>query len=66
MIENTVRQGGRVGCSDALGRRRTLEVSLTEEGNVCIHTPPGESAKLDWNEVGELLRRLAELRPHVK
>ncbi|QFZ16275.1 hypothetical protein [Saccharothrix syringae] len=66
MVENSVRQGGRVACLDALGRRRTLEVSLTEDGDVCIHTPPGESAKLDWTQVGELLRKLAELRPHTR
>lgn len=54
-----------IGCTDALGRRRELGVHLTDEGLVCFRTPPGEAAQLDWFEVDQLRRQLAELRPHM-
>ncbi|WP_433267421.1 hypothetical protein ACQPZF_01430 [Actinosynnema sp. CS-041913] len=58
------RQEVTIECTDALGRRRELAVSATASG-LSFRTPPGESASLDWFEVDQLHRALAELRQNT-
>ena len=54
-----------VECTDAFGRRRSLGVSVNDEGLLCLHTPPGEAAQLDWFQVDELRRQINQLRPRM-
>jgi hypothetical protein len=54
-----------VECTDAFGRPRSLGVFLNDEGRMCFHTPPGETAQLDWCQVEELQRLISQLRPQM-
>jgi hypothetical protein len=55
-----------IGCTDALGRRRALEVYLNDRGRVCFRTPPGESAQLDSFQLEDLINHLTELRRYMQ
>lgn len=54
-----------VECTDAFGRNRSLGVFLNDAGLMCFHTPPGETAQLDWFQVEQLQRRINQLRPQM-
>lgn len=55
-------QRRRIECKDALGRARTLEVFLNDEGLLCVCTPAGGSAQLSWFDVDMLTAYMDELR----
>ncbi|SMD24226.1 hypothetical protein SAMN05660733_07683 [Lentzea albidocapillata] len=59
---NQPQQRRRIECKDALGRARTLEVFLNDEGRLCLSVPVGGSAQLDWFDVDVLSAYVDVLR----
>lgn len=49
-------------CTDAMGRRRSLGISVTKQGNVALIAPAGESAIIGPDQVEQVRVLLSEAR----